>query len=188
MVEISMIVDLGRLPPRGIVAFAARCARRVQALVRLAPLTAEHVRSVEHAIALAERFAGGEEVADVAAAYAAADAVAEAAASVQTAQLAAQCAYYAARAVDAASEVPYAAATFAQDAGRVAYAAAHAAASEAPDAGYYAEYAARADYERLMSMNRGDLPALGQPVDCREDGPLGALWPEGTPNWLPAAV
>jgi len=186
--EISMIVDVGRLPPRGIVAFAARCARRVQPLVRLAPLTPEQLQSVEHAIALAERFANGEEVADVAAAYAAVDAAAEVAAGVPIAHRAAKCAYYAARAADAAPKVPYAAATFAQDAARAAYAAAHTAGSEAPDAGYYAEYAARADYDRLMSMNRGDLPVLGQPVDCREDGPLGALWPEGNPSWLPAAV
>jgi hypothetical protein len=53
----------------------------------------------------------------------------------------------------------------------------------AADAAHYADYAAQAVYERLVLYNRG-APAVGLPLHCSEDGPLGPLWPEGKPSWL----
>ena len=50
--------ELAALPRRANVAFAARCARRVQPLYR--SKYKRHVQAVERAIAMAERFAKGE--------------------------------------------------------------------------------------------------------------------------------
>jgi len=80
--ELPTEEELRALPRRAIVAYAARCARRVQPLYR--SKHERHVQAVERAIALAERFAKGEPprvgeaseatLADVRAADAAADA------------------------------------------------------------------------------------------------------------------
>jgi hypothetical protein len=39
--------------------------------------------------------------------------------------------------------------------------------------------AARADYARLLQLNLGTFPELGEPVDTSDAGPLGPLWPNG---------
>lgn len=41
-----------------------------------------------------------------------------------------------------------------------------------------AQAAARADYERLLSLS-------DEPIDPSENGPLGPLWPNGPPEWKP---
>ncbi len=186
MAEIAFIVDLSRLPSHAIVAYAARCAMRVQSLFLRAGGSAELTASVERAIGVAQRIASGHvlSAADTSAAEGA-EAAAAAVAHVPAATHAARAAAYAARAACAADQAPYAAEAFGGDAARAAHAAAIAAVEQeaADDAAHYAEYAARADYERLVLYNRG-APAAGQPLHCSEDGPLGPLWPEGKPGWL----
>jgi len=185
--EIAFVVDLSRLPPHAIVAYAARCARRVQPLFGRAGATTELAASVERAIETAERVASGHglSVEDTVAAEGA-EAAAVATAGIPAARHAARAACYAARAACAADQAPYAAAAFGDDTARAAHAAAMGAQgdpSSAADAAHYADYAARTDYDRLVLLNRGG-PPLGLPLHCTEDGPLGPLWPEGKPSWL----
>jgi len=185
--EIAFIVDLSRLPPHAIVAYAARCARRVQPLFGRAGASKELADGVEQAIEAAERIATGHvlSVEDTAAAEAA-EAAATASVGNPAAHQAARAACFAARAACAADQAPYAAAAFGGDAERAAQAAATAAQDDpnaAADAAHYADYAARTDYERLVLLNRG-APPQGLPLHCSEDGPLGPLWPEGKPSWL----
>ena len=186
MAEIAFIIDLGRLPPHAIAAYAARCAKRVQPLFRRAGVSPEVAASLERAIGAAERIASGHVLSvDDTAAAGEAEAAAAAAAGVPAACQAARAAAFAARAACAADQAPYAAEAFGGDAARAAHAATVAAvdSATASDAAHYADYAARADYERLVLLNRG-APPLGQPIHCSEDGPLGPLWPEGKPSWL----
>jgi hypothetical protein len=184
--EIAFIIDLSRLPPHAIAAYAARCAMRVQPLFLHAGASPELAESLERAIGAARRIASGHvlSVDDTTAAQGA-EAAAVAAASVPAARHAARAAAYAAHAACAADQAPYAAEAFGGDTARAAHAAAVAAVDPeaAADAAHYADYAAQADYERLVLYNRG-APAVGQPLHCSEDGPLGPLWPEGKPSWL----
>ena len=186
MAEPRFIIDLSRLPPHAIVAYAARCAMRVEPLFQRAEPGAESDARLAQAIGAAERITSGHvlSVDDIASAEAA-EAAAAAVAGVPAAHHAARAAAYAARAACAADQAPYAAEAFAGDAARAAEAAVVAAVTPevAADAVHYAEYAAQADYERLVLYNRG-APPLGQPLHCSEDGPLGPLWPEGKPSWL----
>ena len=39
------------------------------------------------------------------------------------------------------------------------------------------------DYETVRSLQPGQHPELGQRIDPSEGGPLGLLWPDGTPSW-----
>src|SRR5262249_25585726 len=43
--------------------------------------------------------------------------------------------------------------------------------------------ALRADVDKLMDLAGGAGKALGPPIDPSETGPLGPLWPDGTPSW-----
>ena len=65
--------EIKKLPRRAQVAFAARCARRVQPVFKAAwpEATEEHVEAIERAIRCAETAAAGADVAAYAAAYAA---------------------------------------------------------------------------------------------------------------------
>lgn len=182
--------DLKRLPLRAIVAFAARCARRVQPLDRGAATT-----RLEFAIDFAERFAKDEEIrwhdavdagreAAVSEAEHVADAAANAAdAASRVAKISdnianADCApnnLYIARDASARAVVTaaYSAAALAADA----------AASVSPLAADVSSSAANRDYKRLMELEPGNFPALGRPIDPTETGPLGPLWPNGEPEW-----
>ena len=186
MAEIAFIIDLSRLPPHAIVAYAARCAMRVCPLFGRAGVPHEQAASLTRAIDAAERVASGHvlSVEEMAAADEA-EAAAVAAVGNPAACHAARAAAFAARAACAADQAPYAAEAFGGDAARAAHAAAVAAVDpgSASEAAHYADYAARADYERLVLLNRG-APPLGLPIHCSEDGPLGPLWPEGKPSWL----
>lgn len=186
MAEIAFIIDLSRLPPHAIAAYAARCAMRVEPLFQRAALGPELAASLARAIEAAERIASGHVLSvDDTMAAEQAEAAAVAASRVPAAQHAARAAAFAAQAACAADQAPYAAEAFGGDAARAAHAAAVAAVAPeaAVDAAHYADYAAQADYERLVLYNRG-APPLGQPLHCSEDGPLGPLWPEGKPSWL----
>ncbi|HET6878602.1 MAG TPA: hypothetical protein VFI31_00420 [Pirellulales bacterium] len=42
------------------------------------------------------------------------------------------------------------------------------------------------DLDRLYELRRGDWREWGHPLDPSESGPLGELWPDGTPAWFVA--
>lgn len=200
---------LAQLPLHAIVAFAARCARRVEPLYRLpdrTPVALKHTRNVKAAIKIAERFAsvsGPSYTRDAASAARAADAAHDAAASAahasadapavsadkaafKIAAAVARAAAHAARVVDEANSA---------NADVVADRAAWQVADRAADAARAAEAARSAvdkgsleiiyepDLAALTRLNLGQFPELGDPIDPSESGPLGPLWPDGEPAW-----
>lgn len=176
--------DLRRLSSRAIVAYAARCARRVQALCHSDD--AAHLQAIERAIVIAERFAQGADLA-------AADMTSAASSAVATevvgyaGNAAVNAAYTAANVVNAPSIVATSASATAVDA-------ANAIDDHALRVGPVVHVelarisgraalivAARSDFSYLMANHpRGDNP-LGAPIDLSAMGPL---WPEGEPEWF----
>jgi hypothetical protein len=41
------------------------------------------------------------------------------------------------------------------------------------------------DYESVVRMKLGEAATLGGAIDPSPNGPLGALWPDGPPDWYP---
>src|SRR5512135_3250380 len=202
--------QLAQLPLRAIVAFAVRCARRVQPLGHV--LTEYRPVEVEDAIASAEGFArGGKAVRAAGAAARAADAARAAARAVDAARAAAAKAAADsdwvdaddAEAADAWAEAPVRAADAAACAARAANAghAADIAAADASAAGADADTAraawdtgrdaardaARGDLRRLRALDLGRPGTMGKPIDPAEQGPLGPLWPDAAPDWYTKA-
>ena len=194
--------QLAKLPLRAIVAFAVRCARRVQPLGRV--LTEYRQVEVDDAIVIAEGFArGGKadraaraaaravDAARAAAAKAAADSDwvdaddAEAAAAWADATVrATDAAACAARAANAARAADIAAADAAAARAAADAAAAEDTARAAWDTGRAASRtAARGDLHQLLALELGRPGTLGKPIDPAEDGPLGPLWPNAAPDW-----
>src|SRR5271157_4842354 len=194
--------QLAKLPLRAIVAFAVRCARRVQPLGRV--LTEYRQVEVDDAIAIAEGFArGGKAVHAAGAAARAVDAARAAAAKAAAdsdwvdaddAEAAAAWADATARAADAAACAARAAnAARAADiaAADAAAARADADADAAEDTAHAAwntgraasRTAARGDLQQLLALELGRPGTLGKPIDPAEDGPLGPLWPNAAPDW-----
>jgi len=182
----SELGQLRKLPVRALAAFAARCARRVR------PLFGSHlpgVDAVEHAIVVSERFASGVAVTDDDA-QAAAKAAAWAANASVNAAAAASCpstAFYAARfaAYSAADAAVTRSAADAASAAESAYSAAALlsfAAGPAPRTD--TDRAMSGDLRRLVDLDLGDMRTLGREIDATRAGPLGALWPEGEPEWF----
>ena len=170
--------DLEQLPLRGIVAYAARCARRVQPRFRLAkaiPDFSRHQAAVADAISLAEQFCLREDV-NAAVAAGAADTAAYDAADAQI-QAAADVAACAAAACEAANTDEDAAPAY-----DAACAASYAASASGEQVDAFAE-AAYADYDRLLELDLAGWPELGPPIDPSDKGPLGSLWPDGPPKW-----
>jgi hypothetical protein len=183
--------DLKQLPLRAIVAFVARCARRVQPLYRLpegCPRKAEHETGVDLVIQAAERFALGD-LAAYDAAYDAARAAVRAAdnfildvAIDEALEGELDVVLRAARAAHDVANAAYATLGYALDArpaldvAHVAHVAARVAA-RAGDAAY-------TDYENLLALRLSKFPDLGQAIDPSESGPLGPLWPDGAPKWF----
>ena len=182
--------ELKKLPLLAIVAYAVRCARRAQPIFAAIPNLATHGAAVEQAISFAERFCVGKDLnAAVDAVERAAERAADAAAVARqfaggnAAALAAGAAQAAAQAT-AAVEDSWADPNTADRVVRAAtYAAGRASRAVAADRCAAVSAAARADYDRLRSLNLGTYPELGQPIDPTETGPLGPLWPEGPPEW-----
>lgn len=182
--------DLEKLPLGAIVAYAVRCARRVQPLYGRAAGIAElakHEAAVGWAISLAEDFCLSHVV--NAAAYDAAY-VARTSVEAVDARDAARAAAAAARAAAYAFDVPrsavYDRAVYASRVAAEAVDGAKAAAraaDHASDGARVVEAAARADFDRLLELNQGTYPKLGQPIDPTENGPLGPLWPAEAPTW-----
>jgi hypothetical protein len=189
--------DFKRLPLRAIVAFAARCARRVEHLAIPADDHPEHERcqaAVSEAIQMAEDFARASPCASCDSVIPAIEACREAAKGdlVRGNAVAAvvQTAYAAATAQNAAvlEDEPeerhlFRAPTrpFAHLADVTAEIAALDAFTAAVDAsaavGYSDDFikGAVGDYERLLSLNLGNYPSAGQPVDPSPNGLLGPL-------------
>jgi hypothetical protein len=188
--------ELCKLPLRAIVAFAVRCARRVEPLT--ARLGEPSKDIVNNAIATAQAFANGvsldmntfDEAARAATRAAdvvlygsalgstigthAANAARAAWAAAETARAAHAC--IRAIGVGARAGADFEAKLAAQTAG-----AADDAATAA--AGVDAANAARADLSRLLGLNLGGPGESGQPINASESGPLGSLWPAGAPEW-----
>ncbi len=176
---------LTKLPHHAVVAFAARCARRVQPLTHVLPQ--QDRDAIDRAITSAEVFAKGAAEARAAEARAATRADDARAAAAR----AAAAAWTAARAADAARADAAKADARAADAAEAANAAAAwaatttTAAAWAADAAAWADAraAASSDLDRLIALHPGELDPLGAPIDPSEDGPLGPIWPHGVPEW-----
>jgi len=178
--------DLTKLPLLAIVAYAVRCARRALPVVDTVSSFAMHGAAVKEAISLVECFCVGEDLnAAPDAVERAADAAGRAASVAQSfaggsaVALAAGAAQAAAQAT-AAVEDSWADPNSADRIVRAAtYAAGRASRAVAADRCAAVSAAARADYDRLLSLNLGTYPDLGQPIDPTDTGPLGPVWPEG---------
>ena len=167
---------LAKLPHHAVVAFAARCARRVQPLTHILPQQTGTQSTGR--CASAEAFAKGAAAARAAAARADARAAAARAAAARAAD-----AWTAAR---AAADAAAAAAAAADD--WAAHTAAAAAWADAAAARADARAAAASDLDWLIVLNPGEPDALGAPIDPSEAGPLGPLWPQGVPEWYTEAA
>jgi hypothetical protein len=191
--------QLSKLPRRAIVAFAARCARRVQPLADNLP--EEHRAAIDQGIAAAEAFARGDDNAEASADVAEVASGATAAAAGATggpvrAAAAARAAEAAAMTIDAtiwATMTAEANARATRTMGRkmglpsgwAAAAAFDAAEATGDDSASTAIWAAtRGDIERLLALGLGDPGTPGSPIDPSESGPLGPLWAEGEPAWF----
>jgi hypothetical protein len=193
------IEHLKKLPLRAIVAFAARCARRVESLAQLPegnPRREARRAAVEAALRMAESFAcAADEAPDesvIATIEASRDdgddtAVAAAAAAVAQAARAAASAWHAG---SQASDARGAPGRRTVEAGRSLGALSHvtadlaamnaytAAAEAFVSVGYRNEHfvdSALKDYRTLVGLELGRYPEPGKPVDPSPDGPLGRL-------------
>jgi hypothetical protein len=181
---------LKELPLRAVVAFAARCARRVQPLTSSSPWSRRD--AVDRALQGAEGFAlgGGYRATERATLLDAADRADDDYAdttdrAVLAATHAADAAIHAADAADRAANADATdrAASFAADADALATRAAGFAANAALAAYDAALAAYDADLDRLAALNLGQPGTLGSAIDPSEEGPLGPLWPNGAPDW-----
>lgn len=185
MLEPISARELRRLPLRALVAFAARCARRMQPLFDLPedrPDRIHHLKVIDYAIEVAERFAAADRTVSSACAYSAATdirPVSSDAAMVNAARIAASSAAAAAYSASTA----YSAEGVAMEVVKCALNAANASAVALP-----ASEAARSDLRRLSRLQLGWFPDLGVPVDFSERGLLGPLWPKRMPDWFLSAL
>jgi len=167
--------DLAKLSPRAIVAYAARCARRVEPVYLAAMGHREDlVAAVDSAIRQAERFAAG----DAAAVQDSVADTADDAARTAHATAIADAADAAARAAHAAARAAHAAVDAAHETSRAAHAAAFAAsfaafaAADAADAAAFV-HAVNHDFERLRELSSSGENLA---ISLADDGPLGPLW------------
>lgn len=177
--------DLSKIPLRAMVAWAARCARRVQPLYHVDGLSAKkehkHVSAIDQVIGAAEAFANSvdDKTFEGTRAYNILDAGRDArdAAGHGVAAWVATSALNAARSAVYAAQGPTGAIVIdAEDAFDCAIKAAESNSSEVSEA-------ASADFQKLLAAKLGDFPELGQPVDPSASGALGPLWPSGVPQW-----
>ena len=190
MADLPTEEDLRQLPLRSIVAYAARCARRVQPLFQSEKL--EHVETVNRAIQVADAFAAGlgsPAGGDYAAFHLALGAALEAAEGDDAALAAADALDAALKAAERNDAAHASGATHAaRQAALNAVHAVHAARDALHAPRDVARAAARADFQTLLALSRErrqQFPELGDPVDVSESGPLGPLWPDGPPEGWP---
>ena len=190
--------QLKELPLRAIVAFAARCARRVEPLAQLPDGNAQREtrrKAVEAALRMADSFARGTDAPPDESVVATIDANREAGgetANVDAVSAIAQAAHAAASAAHARSQAEENRTpgehTF--EAGRSLGALTHVTADIAAMNAYTAAAAAflsvgyrnedfvdsaLRDYDKLLRLKLGRYPELGAPVDPSPGGPLGPL-------------
>jgi hypothetical protein len=190
----SIYHELETLPLRAIVAFASRCARRVQPLTRSLPKSGRG--AVEQAIATSEAVSNGRPFTSSATAAATARTAATAvrvafgnSSSADAADIAAAAAEAAEIVSDefdpfgTAAEAATKAAFATEDAARFAFGNSSAARAASAASAGATSAALLADLNRLLAMNLGKPGSLGQPIDPSESGPLGKLWPDGEPDW-----
>jgi|SRR5579871_2563856 len=185
MVEAIDAQDLRQLPLRALVALAARCARRVQPLFDLPKDQTGrpgHLRVVDYAIEIAERFAAGDETVSPACAYSAATAF-QTVYSVTPIASSARLAASSAAAAAYAASTAYSAEGVAREVAKSALNAVTASCVVPP-----ALEAARVDLRRLNRLHLGTFPDLGDPVDFSARGTLGPLWPKRMPDWYVASL
>ncbi|MBX3322800.1 MAG: hypothetical protein KF757_07395 [Phycisphaeraceae bacterium] len=194
--------ELATLPRWACVAFAARCARRVQPLYKhfWPDAPAKHVEALDKVITLAQASAAdpaSTSEAELRAVHAAAHAAAAtysahahaadaaasdaAAAHAVAAYSAADAAARAAVAAYSAAVAVYAAATRAAAAADAAHSAAHSA-DTAPYVFAHASRAIRRDYEQLKAAAKAEQWSDDTPVPPAFFGPL---WPDGEPSGWP---
>jgi hypothetical protein len=192
--------DLKKLPLRAIVAFAARCARRVEAISQF---PADHPRrearrvAIANAIRLAEEISQGSSSASVEPVVQALDASRSISGGGVGCECAAGAAAAAARTAatvwlvlnrgesdqDAVrwTKTPEARnyiSRLANVTAELVSMDAFTAAVEAADAAVYSDNSMRGasrDYERLLGLTLGTYPQAGQPIDPSPEGPLGPL-------------
>jgi hypothetical protein len=178
--------DLAELTLRANVAFAVRCAQRIRPCFRLPEESArrrEQLAAVDAAIRVATAFCLGlpSEPGRAAAAARAAGVVAE-----ETCEWTSYAGYGAVRAAEAAAHAEAVAAK-ASDSGIMEVVAATFGAGRVLAANVdnfshdQVVSALLADFQKLLSLARGNCGDLGPVIDPSEDGPLGSLWPAGTP-------
>jgi hypothetical protein len=186
MVKIPSKEELKQIPLRALVAYAARCARRLHFLFDARIVDPEYRANVEQPIQIAERFARGDvDCGDAAwqSAMAAGDAAIAAARANGDGDLeaVANASLKAARTALAALEADLAGKTehsgYADAIETVVALGSAQAAWAAVAVWATAVAAAWADYEKLLDLNLGAFPELGQPIDPSESGHLGPLWP-----------
>jgi hypothetical protein len=183
MNETIHIDALAHLPLRAILAYVARCVRRVQPLFRLddlQPPGPRHARAIEALLRCAEEFARGAE--PNAAAWDARSWLGAGRAARKAARHPAPV-QVATAAVAAARSVCYAAQGPTDLVVVVAREAATAAKRALDERAVVAfRRAAARDYAALQRLRLGEYPEAGRAIDPSEDGPLGPLWPEGVPD------
>ncbi|HEY2249599.1 MAG TPA: hypothetical protein VGH74_01015, partial [Planctomycetaceae bacterium] len=183
MPVVESSIDFKQLPLLALLAFAARCARRVSPLFRLDPGHPDAVacqQAIETAIRLTEELAAGNDV-DFSELADAEEGTVRAVVAASEMRVPDERSAYAANsayaAVSAAKAV-FEASTgerIEEEADRAAEAAAIARDS-AVSADERVQRASRLDFEMLQRMFLGKFPDIGEAVEARESGILGALF------------
>jgi hypothetical protein len=185
--------ELGQLTLRAIVVYAVRCARRMRPCFQLpaeAPRRGHQIAAVDAAIRVAEAFCRGlpGETGRAAETARVAGGVAEETCAFT--RFAGYAALHAASAAAHAEEAVRDSSDFlinevvaaAFGAGRVVLA----------NADTYTRdlvlTALLADVEKLLSLAHDPMEGPGPAIDPSESGPLGPLWPDGTPGWCAGEV
>jgi hypothetical protein len=203
LIEVTMIIptytleDFKKLPLRAIVAFAARCARRVEQIAIPPDDHPEHEQcrlAVRDAIHMAENFARGDSCTSCDSLIPAIESCRETAQGdlvrYNAISAVVQAAYTAATALNAAilEEEPEERHLFrpptrpfahlADVTAEIAALDAFTAAVDASSAVGYSDgfiKGAVGDYQKLLSLNLGSYPSAGQSIDPSPNGPLGPL-------------
>jgi len=187
MDKLPSIESLKALPLRAIVAYATRCARRVQLLYRVKAhhdhqRGSELPRRLNDAITAAEHFCMGR--GPVSSATIDGIGVLTSYASGENSQLASQAAVLTTYAAFEANYVPELEPQRLEDAVRHVWEAVAAATQTVFGTDVHA--AAVQDFAALLTSSSGSFPEVGEPIDPCETGLLGSLWPDGPPrSWRP---
>lgn len=180
--------DLQGLPPTAIIAFAARCARRVQPLYKHSWPDApkKHVQALDRAITLVQLSAASPDSTSSSELNAAASAATHAAHAASVASAASHAASAAAHAAHAAADADSAAfaAAAADSAAFAAFAAAHADSADLIDAMWHDLVLLKAAAERKDWQQANWSHEHGPSVPPEFFGPL---WPNGAPEGYPVS-